>query len=82
MNQPTYQDLYYRAEQSERDAMVGNYNAADKDVEIASRDLADAQLRGNSQEVANAHARLSQATYQRERLCKTAFKLGMRITPR
>jgi hypothetical protein len=68
MNQPSYQDLYYRAEQSERDALIGNFNAADKEVELASRDLAEAQMRGDTQRIADANARLSQATYQRETL--------------
>jgi hypothetical protein len=68
MNQPSYQDLYYRAEQAERDALIGNFSAADKEVELASRDLADAQIRGDSQGIADANQRLSQATYQRETL--------------
>jgi hypothetical protein len=68
MNQPSYQDLYYAKEQAERDAMVGNFQAADKEVELASRDLAEAQMRGDTQGIADANARLSQATYQRETL--------------
>jgi hypothetical protein len=28
MNQPSCQDLYYAKEQAERDAMIGNFNAA------------------------------------------------------
>jgi hypothetical protein len=68
MNQPSYQDLWYAKEQSDRDALVNGYNSADKDVELASRDLADAQMRGDSRAIAEANARLSQATVERETL--------------
>jgi hypothetical protein len=68
MNEPSYQDLYYRAEQAERDAMVGNFNAAEKEVELASRDLTAAQIRNDPQGITEANERLARATYQKENL--------------
>jgi hypothetical protein len=68
MNQPSYQDLYYAKEQSDRDSIVNGYSAADKECDLASRDMAEAQMRGDVQGVADANTRLAKATYQRETL--------------
>jgi hypothetical protein len=68
MNQPSYQDLWYAKEQSDRDSLINGYSAAEKEVQLASRDLADAQMRQDAQGIADANERLSQATYQKEML--------------
>jgi hypothetical protein len=68
MNQPTYQELWYAKEQSDRDSLINGFNAADREVELASRDVAAAQMNGDPQGIADANQRLSQATYQRETL--------------